>query len=136
MEELPLNLQRLEFGDTKVKKMPMHLGKLKNLQVLSSFYVGTTTEFGIQQLGELNLHGRLSIGELQNIQNPWDALAADLKNKIHLAELELEWNQNSDDLTKERDVFENLHPSKHLKKLSIRNYGDKQFPSWLFDMSL
>uniref|UniRef100_A0A0R0I5Y6 R13L1/DRL21-like LRR repeat region domain-containing protein n=1 Tax=Glycine max TaxID=3847 RepID=A0A0R0I5Y6_SOYBN len=128
LEELPLNLQRLEFGDTKVKKMPMHLGKLKNLQVLSSFYVGTTTEFGIQQLGELNLHGRLSIGELQNIQNPWDALAADLKNKIHLAELELEWNQNSDDLTKERDVFENLHPSKHLKKLSIRNYGDKQFP--------
>ncbi|RZB91287.1 putative disease resistance RPP13-like protein 1 [Glycine soja] len=129
LEELPLNLQRLEFGDTKVKKMPMHLGKLKNLQVLSSFYVGTTTEFGIQQLGELNLHGRLSIGELQNIQNPWDALAADLKNKIHLAELELEWNQNSDDLTKERDVFENLHPSKHLKKLSIRNYGDKQFPT-------
>ncbi|KAG4991003.1 hypothetical protein JHK87_024460 [Glycine soja] len=129
LEELPLNLQRLEFGDTKVKKMPMHLGKLKNLQVLSSFYVGTTTEFGIQQLGELNLHGRLSIGELQNIQNPWDALAADLKNKIHLAELELEWNQNSDDLTKERDVFENLHPSKHLKKLSIRNYGDKQFPN-------
>ncbi|KAL5141595.1 putative disease resistance RPP13-like protein 1 [Glycine soja] len=129
LEELPLNLQHLEFGDTKVKKMPMHLGKLKNLQVLSSFYVGTTTEFGIQQLGELNLHGRLSIGELQNIQNPWDALAADLKNKIHLAELELEWNQNSDDLTKERDVFENLHPSKHLKKLSIRNYGDKQFPN-------
>ncbi|RDX75101.1 putative disease resistance RPP13-like protein 1, partial [Mucuna pruriens] len=142
LEELPLNLykltnlRRLEFRDTKVKKMPMHLGKLKNLQVLSLFYVGKSSEFSIQQLGELNLHGRLSIGELQNVQNPWDALTADLKNKIHLEELELEWNQNPDDLRKERDVFENLQPSKHLKKLSIRNYGGTQFPCWLFDKSL
>nr|KYP58229.1 Putative disease resistance RPP13-like protein 1 [Cajanus cajan] len=142
LEDLPFNLhkltnlRRLEFRDTNVKTMPMHLGKLKNLQVLTSFYVGPSSEFSIQQLSELKLHGRLLIGELQNIDNPWDALIADLKNKIHLVDLELEWNRNHDDLTKERDILENLQPSKHLKKLSIKNYGDKQFPSWLFDNSL
>jgi len=44
----------------------------------------------IQQLGELDLHGRLSIRELQNVENPLDALIEDLKNKINLLELDLE----------------------------------------------
>ncbi|KAG4971022.1 hypothetical protein JHK85_037443 [Glycine max] len=145
LEELPSNLHKLtnlrclEFMYTKVRKMPMHMGKLKNLQVLSSFYVGKGIDnCSIQQLGELNLHGRLSIEELQNIVNPLDALAADLKNKTHLLDLELEWNwdRNLDDSIKERQVFENLQPSRHLEKLSIRNYGGTQFPSWLSDNSL
>ncbi|RZB65900.1 putative disease resistance RPP13-like protein 1, partial [Glycine soja] len=135
------NLHRLEFVNTKIIKVPPHLGKLKNLQVsMSSFDVGKTSEFTIQQLGELNLHGRLSFWELQNIENPSDALAADLKNKTRLVELELEWNwnRNPDDSAKERDaiVIENLQPSKHLEKLSIRNYGGKQFPNWLSNNSL
>ncbi|KAH1239354.1 putative disease resistance RPP13-like protein 1 [Glycine max] len=69
-------------------------------------------EFGIQQLGELNLRESLSIGELQNIENPSYALAADLKNKIHLVGLRLGWNWNQnqipDDPKKEREVLENL----------------------------
>ncbi|KAL2588164.1 hypothetical protein GLYMA_13G184800v4 [Glycine max] len=144
LEELPSNLHKLtnlrclEFMYTKVRKMPMHIGKLKNLQVLSSFYVGKGSDnCSIQQLGELNLHGRLPIWELQNIVNPLDALAADLKNKTHLLDLELEWDadRNLDDSIKERQVLENLQPSRHLKKLSIRNYGGAQFPSWLSDNS-
>ncbi|KAL2979368.1 hypothetical protein AAZX31_13G168700 [Glycine max] len=144
LEELPSNLHKLtnlrclEFMHTKVRKMPMHIGKLKNLQVLSSFYVGKGSDnCSIQQLGELNLHGRLPIWELQNIVNPLDALAADLKNKTHLLDLELEWDadRNLDDSIKERQVLENLQPSRHLKKLSIRNYGGAQFPSWLSDNS-
>ncbi|KHN31998.1 Putative disease resistance RPP13-like protein 1 [Glycine soja] len=135
------NLHRLEFVNTKIIKVPPHLGKLKNLQVsMSSFDVGKSSEFTIQQLGELNLHGRLSFRGLQNIKNPSDALAADLKNKTRLVELELEWNwnRNPDDSAKERDaiVIENLQPSKHLEKLSIRNYGGKQFPNWLSNNSL
>ncbi|KAL5148136.1 putative disease resistance RPP13-like protein 1 [Glycine soja] len=91
---------------------------------------------------ELNLHGRLSIGELQNIESSSDASAVDLKNKAHLVELKLKrdgiGDQNPDDSTKERDVIviENLQPSKHLEKLSIKNYGGMQFPSWLSDNSL
>ncbi|RDX75102.1 putative disease resistance RPP13-like protein 1, partial [Mucuna pruriens] len=143
LQELPSNLHkltnlcRLEFIDTEVRKVPVHLGKLKNLQVFGSFVVGKSSEFNIQRLGELNLHGRLSISDLHNIENPLDALAADLQTKTHLVELELNWSLNWDwnlaDSTKERDVIENLQPSKHLKKLLIRNYGGAQFPSWLLD---
>ncbi|KHN37723.1 Putative disease resistance RPP13-like protein 1 [Glycine soja] len=144
LKELPsnlhklTNLHRLELIDTGVRKVPAHLGKLKYLQVLmSSFNVGKSREFSIQLLGELNLHGSLSIRQLQNVENPSDALAVDLKNKTHLVELELEWDSdwNPDDSTKERDVIENLQPSKHLKKLTMRNYRGKQFPSWLLDNS-
>ncbi|KAG4950200.1 hypothetical protein JHK86_043439 [Glycine max] len=147
LKELPsnlhelTNLHRLEFVDTDIIKVPPHLGKLKNLQVsMSSFHVGKRSEFTTQQLGELNLLGRLSFRELQNIENPSDALAADLKNKTRLVELKLEWisGWNPDDSAKERDVIviENLQPSKHLEKLSIRNYGGKQFPNWLSNNSL
>ncbi|KAG4970991.1 hypothetical protein JHK85_037412 [Glycine max] len=147
LKELPSNLHkltdlhRLELIKTGVRKVPAHLGKLEYLQVLmSSFNVGKSREFSIQQLGELNLHGSLSIQNLQNVENPSDALAVDLKNKTHLVELKLRWDSdwNPDDSMKKRDeiVIENLQPSKHLEKLKISNYGGKQFPRWLFNNSL
>ncbi|PNY06307.1 disease resistance protein [Trifolium pratense] len=136
LEELPMNLHKLtnlrylDFCGTKVRKMPMHVGKLKHLQVLSSFYVGKDSGSNIHQIGELNLHGTFSISELQNIVNPSDAVAANLKRKLHLVRLELKWNANSDNSVKEREVLENLQPSKHLKELSIWSYGGTLFPDW------
>ncbi|WVZ14206.1 hypothetical protein V8G54_011772 [Vigna mungo] len=144
LEELPSNLHKLtklhclEFEHTKVTKMPMHFGELKNLQVLSTFFVNRNNEvINIKQLEGLNLHGKLSINELQNIVNPLDALEANLKNH-HLVELELRWSLNHipDDPRKEQKVLENLQPSKQLKSLKINNYGGTQFPSWVFDNSL
>ncbi|CAJ1978013.1 unnamed protein product [Sphenostylis stenocarpa] len=147
LKELPsnlhklTNLRRLELIDTLLKKVPPNLGKLKNLQVLMSrFDADKSKELGIQQLRELNLHGSLSIGELQNIENPSDALAVDLKNKTRLLDLKLNWGleENPDDSAKERyaTVLDNLQPSKHLEKLSIKNYGGTRLPSWLNDNSL
>jgi hypothetical protein len=136
LEELPLNLHKLtnlrylDFSGTKVRKMPMHIGKLKHLQVLTSFYVGKGSGSNIHQIGALNLHGTFSISELQNIVNPSDALAANLKRKAHLVRLELKWNANSDNSVKEREVLENLQPSKHLKELFIQSYGGTLFPDW------
>ncbi|RDY02187.1 putative disease resistance RPP13-like protein 1, partial [Mucuna pruriens] len=144
LEELPSdlhllsNLRRLEFVDSKVRKVPPQLGKLKNLQVMmNEFNVGKSREFGIQRLGELNLHGSLSIEELQNIENPSDALEADLKNKTHLVGLKLQWDgENSCASTKEGEVIEKLQPSEHLKKLSIMGYSGERFPNWLLHNSL
>ncbi|XP_022641554.1 putative disease resistance RPP13-like protein 1 [Vigna radiata var. radiata] len=133
------NLRCLELMKTNVIKMPVNIGKLNNLQVLmSSFRVGESSEFTIQQLGDLSLRGGLTIEDLQNILNPLDAVAADLKSKRNLVELTLKWNHswNLADLIKEREVLENLQPSKHLEKLSIWNYGGIQFPSWLANTSL
>ncbi|XP_022641129.1 putative disease resistance protein At3g14460 [Vigna radiata var. radiata] len=144
LKELPSSLHKLtklrclEFEDTQVTKMPMHFGELKNLQVLSTFYVIRNNEVvSIKQLGRLNLHGRLSISELQNIENPLDALEVNLKNK-HLVELKLIWNSNHipDDPRKEEKVLENLQPSDQLAHLLIRSYCGTQFPSWVFDNSL
>lgn len=131
LKELPLNFHQLtnllflDFSGTKVRSMPMHFGKLKNLQVLNSFYVGKASEFesNIQQLGELDLRGALSISEFQNIVNPFDALATNLKNKVHLANLHLEWSTENENSQQEREVLEKLQPSEHLKELSIRSYG-------------
>nr|XP_007163962.1 hypothetical protein PHAVU_L001800g [Phaseolus vulgaris]ESW35956.1 hypothetical protein PHAVU_L001800g [Phaseolus vulgaris] len=143
LEELPLNMHKLsklhclEFKKTKVKKMPMHFGELKNLQVLNMFFIDRNSELSTKQLGGLNLHGRLSINEVQNISNPLDALEANLKNK-HLVKLELEWKSDHipDDPRKEKEVLQNLQPSKHLESLSICNYNGTKFPSWVFDNSL
>ncbi|KAG2383788.1 putative disease resistance RPP13-like protein [Vigna angularis] len=143
LKELPSSLHKLtklrclEFEDTEVTKMPMHFEQVKNLHVLNMFCVGRNSEFSIKQLGGINLHGRLSINELQNIVNPLDALEANLKNK-QLVKLKLIWNSNyiPDDTMKEKKVLENLQPSNQLEHLSIRSYCGTQFPSWVFDNSL
>jgi len=143
LEELPSNLHKLtklcflEFENTKVTEMPMRFGELKNLQVLSAVFVDKNNEFSTKHLGGLNLHGGLSINEVQNIVNPVDALEANLKNK-NLVKLELKWKSDyiPDDPRKEKKVLENLQPSKTLEHLSIKSYDGTQFPSWVFDNSL
>ncbi|QCD85670.1 hypothetical protein DEO72_LG3g190 [Vigna unguiculata] len=123
-----------------VENVAAHLGKPKNVQVsMSSFHVEKSKEMNIQRLGQFNLHGRLTIDDLQNIENPSDALEADLKSKPHLVGLQFKWNfigSSSVDSAKAEDVVENLRPSKYLKNLSIRNYIGKQFPNWLLHNSL
>jgi len=141
LEELPSNIHKLtklhclEFEHTKVTKMPMHFGELKNLHLLDAFRVHS--ESSIKQLGGLNLHGSLSIYQVQNIVNPLDALEANLKDK-QLVELGLIWNSNHvpNDAREEKEVLENLQPSIHLEHLSIWSYHGIEFPSWLFDNSL
>nr|KYP31960.1 Putative disease resistance RPP13-like protein 1 [Cajanus cajan] len=135
-----IKLRRLELIYTHLREVPTRLGQLKNLQILmSSFWVGESKGFTIQQLGELNLHGRLQIRNLQNIQNPSEALALDLTNKTQLVEIDLAWDQKLilDDPRKEDEIIiDNLKLPKHLEQLSIKGYGGTQFPSWLFDNSL
>ncbi|QCD85653.1 maintenance of ploidy protein MOB1 [Vigna unguiculata] len=146
LEELPSNLHlittlcRLEFSCTKVRKVPPGLEELKNLKVrMDIFKVDHSMESGIQRLGKLNnLHESLDIQGLQDIENPRDALKADLENKTHLMWLALVWERtgNSIDSKREEDVIENLKPPKNLKWLSIFNYGGKQLPNWLLENSL
>ncbi|KOM36449.1 hypothetical protein LR48_Vigan02g259900 [Vigna angularis] len=147
LEELPSNLHlittlcRLEFIYTKVRKVPPGLEKLKNLTVImNTFGVDHSMESGIQRLGKLNnLYEDLRIWGLQDIENPEDALEADLKSKTHLMSLTLGWERtgNSIDSKKAEDVLENLQPSKNLEVLSIFNYGGNKFPNWwLLDDSL
>ena len=145
LRELPstlhelINLRRLELIEITLRKAPVLLGKLKNLQVwMGGFEVGKSSESSIQQLAQLDLHGELSIGNVENIVNPCHALAVDLKNKTHLVGLDFEWKlmRNNEDSIKEREVLENLKPSRHLERLSISGYCGTQFPRWLSDNCL
>ncbi|XP_028802563.1 putative disease resistance RPP13-like protein 1 [Neltuma alba] len=131
------NLHHLDLRFTSLKKIPPHMGKLKNLQVrLTSFEVGKCNELNIKQLGELNLQGELSIHELQNVVHGTDALQANLKEKRYLEELCFRWNKDTnDDSQNERDVLEKLRPHQNLKKLSVEYYGGTRFPDWPFAFS-
>ncbi|XP_027910357.1 putative disease resistance RPP13-like protein 1 [Vigna unguiculata] len=132
------NLRRLELIGTTLRKVPPLLGDLKNFQVwMDKFHVGKSCEFSIHHLQEVDHHGELSVRNLENMVNCC-ALVADFKNKTHLAGLRLEWDleRNIEDSTTEREVLENLQPSRHLEQLSINGYGGTQFPHWLCDNSL
>ena len=50
----------------------------------------------------------ISILDLQNVLLPMDALAANLKNKIHLKELTLRWSMDKDESQNEKDILEEL----------------------------
>ncbi|XP_054814901.1 putative disease resistance RPP13-like protein 1 [Prosopis cineraria] len=144
LDELPSDLHKLrslshlDLQDNRLKKIPPKLGDLKNLQVyLTPFYVGKFTESSIKRLGELNLHGKLSIYRLQNVVHGMDALATNLKGKKYLEELSLLWSENDyKDSQNERNVLEKLQPHQNLKRLSINYYGGTRFPDWFADNTL
>ena len=59
------------------------------------FFVDRNSEISTKQLlGRLNIYGDLSIKEMQNITNPLETLAMDLKNKTLLLKLKLKWKKN------------------------------------------
>ncbi|XP_054814261.1 putative disease resistance RPP13-like protein 1 [Prosopis cineraria] len=142
LEKLPMdfhklmNLRHLDFRETQVREMPKQLDQLKNLQVLSSFIVDKSRETSIKHLEGLNLYGSISILELQNIVSPSDALAVNLRSKIHLKELTLGWCIDNEKSQHDKDVLEYFQPHQNLKKLSIGNYGGIEIPTWLADHSL
>ncbi|KAH0746972.1 hypothetical protein KY285_008629 [Solanum tuberosum] len=90
LEELPLqmekliNLHHLDISNTFYMKMPLHLSKLKSLQVLvgAKFLVGGLR---MEDLGEAqNLYGSLSIVELQNVVDRREAVKAKMREKNHV----------------------------------------------------
>ncbi|PHT68985.1 hypothetical protein T459_28472 [Capsicum annuum] len=77
--------------------MPLHLSKLKSLQVLvgAKFLLGGLR---MEYLGELhNLYGSLSILELQNVVNRRESLKANIREKNHVEKLSLEWSESAED---------------------------------------
>ncbi|KAI9115253.1 hypothetical protein K1719_013572 [Acacia pycnantha] len=142
LEKLPMNfhklinLRHLDFRETQVREMPQQLDKLKRLKVLSSFIIDKSGETNLKLLEGLNLHGSISISKLQNVISPSAASAVNLRSKVHLKELTLEWCIDHEKSQHDKGVLENFQPHQNLKKLSIGNYGGTEFPNWLADHSL
>ncbi|GLT26487.1 hypothetical protein SLA2020_015490 [Shorea laevis] len=126
-------------GTSSLKEMPSEIGNLKNLLTLSKLIVGK--ENRLMKLSNLKnflqLKGKLSILNLENVLNVRDAMEADLKNIDGLDELHLEWTSDSDNTrnktNEEMQVLKWLKPHSNLKSLTIVSYGGQEFPSWIGD---
>ncbi|XP_049387646.1 putative disease resistance RPP13-like protein 1 [Solanum stenotomum] len=141
LEELPLlmeklmNLRHLDISNTCRLKMPLHLSKLKSLQVLmgAKFLLGSLK---MEDLGEVhNLYGSVSVLELQTVVDRREAVKAKLREKNHVDTLSLEWSESSsaDNSQTERDILDELCPHKNIKEVKITGYRGTNFSNWLAD---
>ncbi|GLT57080.1 hypothetical protein SLA2020_300790 [Shorea laevis] len=132
-----IDLYHLDISDTpSLKEMPSEIGNLKNLVTLSKFMVGKAS--GMMRLSDLKnllqLQGRLSIIDLQNVSNVQNASEANLDKINGLKELVLEWtvrDNDRDESVLEMQVLNRLKPHSNLTSLKISCYGGMSFPNWV-----
>ncbi|KAH0747039.1 hypothetical protein KY285_008696 [Solanum tuberosum] len=145
LKELPLHMEKmiklrhLDISDAYFLKMPLHLSKLKSLDVLvgAKFLLGGHGGSRIEDLGELhNLYGSLSILGLQHVVDRRESLKANMRENKHVERLSLEWNgSKADNLQTERCILDELQPNTNIKELRITGYRGTKFPNWLGDHS-
>ncbi|KAH0715711.1 hypothetical protein KY284_008616 [Solanum tuberosum] len=126
MEKL-INLHHLDISNTCRLNMPLHLSKLKSLQVLvgARFLVGDRGGSRMEDLGEVeNLYGSLSVVELENVVDRKEAVKAKMREKIHVDKLSLEWSESSSagNSQTERDILDELHPHRNIEEVEITGY--------------
>ncbi|XP_006340229.1 putative disease resistance protein At3g14460 [Solanum tuberosum] len=138
MEKL-INLRHLDITNTLRFKMPLHLSKLKSLQMLvgAKFLIGGSGDLRMEDLGEVhNLYGSLSVLELQNVVDKREALKAKIREKNHVDKLLLKWSESSTaaaDSQTEREILDELHPHTNIKQLQITGYRGTKISNWLAD---
>ncbi|KAH0778012.1 hypothetical protein KY290_009423 [Solanum tuberosum] len=145
LKELPLpmekliNLRHLDISDADFLKMPLHLSKLKSLDVLvgATFLLSGRSGSRMEDMGELhNLYGSLSILGLQHVVDRRESLKANMREKKHVERLSLEWSgSNADNSQTERDILDELQPNTNIKEVEINGYRGTKFPNWLADHS-
>jgi hypothetical protein len=128
------NLYHLNITETILQEMPPQIGKLRRLQLLTDFFVGTHESSNIKELGELEyLEGELRIWNLQNVLDAQDASDANLGGKRNLKALSLVWSVDTGNPPHEQGIIERLQPHKDVEKLSIAGYGGEILPKWVGD---
>ncbi|KAL3750362.1 hypothetical protein ACJRO7_011373 [Eucalyptus globulus] len=135
MEKL-INLRFLDISNTtRLKAMPLYIGKLVGLEMMSKFVVGTGNGSRLEELKDLEiLRGELCISDLHMVREAKDAGDANLCVKKGICRLTMQWStnfENSRNEELEREVLNFLCPHKNLENLTIFYYGGLKFPSWL-----
>uniref|UniRef100_A0A0R0KLK3 Disease resistance RPP13-like protein 1 n=1 Tax=Glycine max TaxID=3847 RepID=A0A0R0KLK3_SOYBN len=130
-----VNLCHLHIDHTPIGEMPRGMGMLSHLQHLDFFIVGKHKDNGIKELGTLsNLHGSLSIRNLENVTRSNEALEARMLDKKRINDLSLQWS-NGTDFQTELDVLCKLKPHQGLESLTIWGYNGTIFPDWVGNFS-
>ncbi|XP_065050201.1 disease resistance protein RGA2-like [Musa acuminata AAA Group] len=133
-----INLRHLDIsGCSNLIHMLLGMGQLSNLQTLPMFIVGMEDGRRINELDQLNLiRGRLKIKNLNNVNDPMEALKANLFTKTSLQSLKLSWmvkfNGRAASLSAD-DVLEKLKPCSNLRVLTMKTFPGIRFPGWLTD---
>ncbi|KAJ1687314.1 hypothetical protein LUZ63_018704 [Rhynchospora breviuscula] len=113
-----------------------NVGSLISLHNLKEFRIGAASGFELKQLEHLmNLFGSLSIYGLHNVKNAEEAYRTNLAGKKDLHTLLFSWDYESKYVLREIDVeiLEGLSPPPQIKKLAIKGYSGKRFPSWILE---
>ena len=120
-----VNLRHLQnFLTVALEGLPKGISRLNSLQTLEKFIVSNDgdNECQIGDLKNLNhLRGELEIRGLRKVEDAREAQEAELKNKIYLQHLTLEFGEKKGI----KDVAEALQPHLNLKSLAIWSYGDR-----------
>ncbi|KAK2420836.1 hypothetical protein QL285_031528 [Trifolium repens] len=124
---------------TKLVSMPSNISKLTCLKTLSTFIVGSKMGFGLAELHDLQLGGKLHIKGLENVSSEWDAKEANLIGKKELNRLYLSWDIEAKsqgiDTNVER-VLEVLEPPTGLKGFGMKGYLGIHLPHWMRNTSI
>ncbi|XP_029127542.1 putative disease resistance protein RGA1 isoform X2 [Cajanus cajan] len=122
-----------------IVEMPPKIGKLSQLNALSTFIVGSKPGYGLAELHGLNLGGKLHIRGLENVPSEGDAKQANLISKRELNRLYLSWggSANSDGTNVDAEkVLEALEPASTLKSFGMNGYQGIRLASWMRNPSV
>ena len=141
--QISINLRHLiletSWRGMPVLEYPRGFGRLTSLRRLSHFYVsGTQDGCKLGELKDLNqLQGSLDIVGLGNVVDVCEAENAQLKKKIHLHNLKLQftgWNDRR--IENDVSVLNALESPPNLKYLSILDYrGTTMSPNWTMSLT-
>ncbi|CAI8590570.1 unnamed protein product [Vicia faba] len=88
------NLRHLDVSGSALREIAIQIAKLENLQTLSDIVVNKHNGgLKVREVGKFpHLQGKLSISQLQYVNDPFEASLANMTMKEQIDELALEWD--------------------------------------------
>ncbi|KAL5560655.1 hypothetical protein UlMin_036866 [Ulmus minor] len=132
-----IKLRLVDFRGSSIQELPQDICNMKDLQSLPRFILGKEhADSSIKELGAFQqLHGELSIQGLENVVDAKNVSEAKMGEKKFLTNLRLNWDGDSDDSVKQREILDRLQPHTNLKELIIDGYKGTRLSDWMGDQS-
>ncbi|PWA95549.1 Disease resistance protein [Artemisia annua] len=131
-------MRKLQYLDTegcyKLEYMPVGMKQLAGLRRLPYFVVGKEKGARLEELGDLNINGSLTLGRLYNVKDSAEAKSAKLSAKTNLTSLTLDYCHNNDrepQRLAEHDetVLEGMEPNSDRLEELVERYNGRISPN-------
>ena len=139
-----IKLRHLLINDLDIltEPFPKGIGRLSSLRTMERFIIGGIDDVEGCKLGELKnlnrLKGSLTIKGLKNVTNVQEAENAQLRDKEHLRELRLPFDEEDEEIESVRNdeiILKALEPHPNLEILRIDYYMGRVYPNWMKSLS-